>query len=482
MRKSRLVVLGLIAALCVAACGSRTTNLQKVEALRGSGNGEVGSGGDQGSGDLALGGTGGSGTLNGSTASGNTGGVSGGGVGPSGSNTNTNSNAAPSGGNGGATDVGVTATSITVGNVSILTGPVPGLFKGAVNGTDAFFQYQNSVGGVYGRKLTLKPLDDQFDCGVNKSLTEANASKVFAFVGSFSLYDNCGADTFNANPTLPDVHNALSRDAQHQVSNFSSQPLRTGSGTGEFLYFKNKFPDAITASASLVGDVQAARDSWVGIKGVMTSPQLGYKFLYERLYEPTETDFTSDIVQMQAKGVKALILVAADVKSIARIAQAADQQHWHPTFTLLGASAYDPTLLDLAKTQVEGDWLYIPAAMYLGQDRATNKEVDLFLTWLKRTHPGDPVDLFSVYGWESARLFVQALQTAGPKATRTGLIAALKNVHQFDGNGMYPVGDPAGKGPPTCYIIVRVQGGDFTRVDDPPNAFRCDGQYMLIQP
>jgi len=474
-------VLGLVAALCVAACGTRTTNAQKLEALRGSSNGGIGAGGDQGSGgDLALGGS--AGSSGGGVSGGGSGsaGAATSGSGSSGSGSSSNANAAPAGGNGGATDVGVTPTSITTGNISILTGPVPGLFAGAVNGTDAFYAYQNSQGGVYGRKLIDKPLDDQFDCGVNKSLTEANTSKVFAFVGSFSLYDNCGAQVFNANPTLPDVHNALSRDAGHEANNFSSQPLRTGSATGEFQYFKNKFPDAIASSASLIGDVQSARDSWTGISQVMQS--MGYKFTYTRLYEPTETDFTPDIVQMQAKGVKALVLVAADVKSIARIAQAADQQHWHPTFTLLGASAYDPTLLQLAQSQVEGDWFYIPAAMYLGEDRSSNKEVDLFLTWLSRTHPGAPVDLFSVYGWESARLFVQALQAAGPKATRPGLIAALKNVHQFDGNGMYPVGDPAGKNPPVCYLIIRVQGGKFTRVDDPPNAFRCDGQYMLIQP
>ena len=482
MRRSRLVVLGIVLALATAACGSRTTQAQKDEAL-GVGRNGLGAGGQQLSGAEGGGASSDTGAAAGAAGSGlaaaSTGGA-GGGPNAAG-DTAASKNAAPPGGNGGATDVGVTGSSITVGNVSILTGPVPGLFKGAENGTDAFFAYQNSQGGVYGRKLNLAQLDDQFDCGQNKSLTEANASKVFAFVGSFSLYDNCGAEVFNANPNLPDIHNALSRDASHEANNFSSQPLRTGSATGEFQYFKDKFgPDAIANSASLIGDVQSARDSWTGISKVMTD--MGYKFTYTRLYEPTETDFTPDIVQMQTKGVKALILVSADVKSIARIEQAADQQHWHPTFTLLGASAYDPTLLQLAQSQVEGVWLYIPAAMYLGEDRSWNKEVDLFNSWLARTHPGDPVDLFSVYGWESARLFVQALQAAGPQAKRTTLIAALKNIHQFDGNGMYPVGDPAGKGPPVCYIIVRVQGGKFTRVDDPPNGFRCDGQYELVQP
>jgi ABC-type branched-subunit amino acid transport system substrate-binding protein len=482
MRRSRLVVLGIVLALATAACGSRTTNAQKLEALGSGRNGGGGSGNEN-----LAGSEGGTGSDSGLAAGANGVNSAGGGAGGGGAAGNTagpnsaaGKNTAPAGGNGGATDVGVTPTSVTVANVSIPQGPVPGLFKGAENGTDAFFAYQNSQGGVYGRKLNLLQLDDQFDCGINRSLTEANASKVFAFVGSFSLYDNCGADVFNKIPTLPDVHNALSREAGHEANNFSSQPLRTGSATGEFQYFKSKFPDAIASSASLIGDVQSARDSWTGISKVMTD--MGYKFTYTRLYEPTETDFTPDIVQMQSKGVKSLILVAADVKSIARIEQAADQQHWHPSFTLLGASAYDNTLLQLAQSQVEGVWLYIPAAMYLGEDRGWNREVDLFQTWLKRTHPNYPVDLFAVYGWESARLFVQALQAAGPQAKRASLLATLKNIHQFDGNGMYPVGDPGGKGPPTCYIIVRVQGGKFTRVDDPPNGFRCDGQYQLVQP
>jgi branched-chain amino acid transport system substrate-binding protein len=481
MRRSRVVVLGMVLALATAACGSRATDQQKLEALGSGRNGGGGTGNENLTGGDAGGGSDNGLTAGADGANGAGGGAAGGANGKTGGpNNGAGPNTAPAGGNGGATDVGVTATSISAANVSILSGPVPGLFKGAENGTDAFFAYQNSQGGVYGRKLNLVQLDDQFDCGINKSLTQANAAKVFAFVGSFSLYDNCGADVFNANPGLPDVHNALSREAGHEANNFSSQPLRTGSATGQFQYFKNKYPAAIANSASLIGDVQSARDSWTGISKVMTD--MGYKFTYTRLYEPTETNFTPDIVQMQSKGVQSLVLVAADVKSVARIEQAADQQHWHPTFTLLGAAAYDHTLLDLAKTQVEGDWLYIPAAMYLGEDRSSNREVDLFQTWLKRTHPNDPVDLFSVYGWESARLFVQALQAAGPQAKRATLIAALKNIHQFDGNGMYPVGDPAGKGPPVCYLILRVQGGQFTRVDDPPNGFRCDGQYQLVQP
>jgi len=481
MRRSRLVVLGLVLALAAAGCGSRTTRAQKLEALGAGRNGGSGSGNESlvgvaGAGGSADAGSAG-GAAGGSTAGGATGSAANGKSGPGSGGAGTG---AFSGNNGGSTDVGVTGNLITVSNVSIQTGPVPGLFTGAFYGTDAYVQYINSQGGVYGRQLKVLGRDDQFDCGQNKSITESDISKVFAFVGSFSLYDNCGAQALSAHPEVPDVHNALSIDAAHLPNNFSPSPLRTGAPTGPFDYFKAKQPGAIDKVGSLVGDVQSAKDAWVGIKGTMQS--LGYTFVYDQLYSPTQTDFTSDIVRMRSAGVKTLVLVSADVKGIARIAQQAKQQNWHPDLTILGASAYDPQLIPLATADaLEGMHVYLPSAMYLGEDRGASQEVNLFLTWLKKTHPSANPDLFTVYGWTSARLFVQALQAAGPQAKRATLIAALKNIHQFDANGILGPADPAGKGPDWCYVIVDIHGGKFVRAPDSASGYRCDGSYHFVQ-
>src|SRR5438067_3966591 len=253
----------MVLALATAACGSRTTAAQKREALGSGRNGGAGGSNENLAGTEGVGGSD-------AAAAAATGANAGGGAtgGPASGKTAGPNNAASRGGfsgdNGGSTDIGVTGNSITVSNVSILTGPVPGLFAGAVNGTDAFFQYQNSQGGVYGRQLKVLPRDDQFDCGQNRTLTESDIPKVFAFVGSFSLFDNCGADPLGRNPTVPDVHNALSVDAAHLGNNFSPQPLRTGAPTGPFNYFKAKQPGPIGAVGSLVGDVQSAKDAWVG--------------------------------------------------------------------------------------------------------------------------------------------------------------------------------------------------------------------------
>lgn len=477
-RSSRVAAcLTAAAALLLTSCGARLSPRQLAEASGASGGTGLNAGGQGSSGTGGVGGGAGTASTAGplagggasATGAGGTGG-SGGGAGGAGSTT------LPPGGNGGATDVGVTPNSITVGNISTLTGPVPGLFAGAVNGTDAFFAYQNSQGGVFGRQLKVNAGDDQFDCGQNKAVTQSDVPKVFAFVGSFSLYDNCGAQVVGQNAGMSDVHVALSKDAQVEANGFSPQPLKSGAATGPFQYVKGAHPGAIGSVGSLIGDVQSAKDAWVGEKATMQS--LGYNFTYGRNYEPTETDFTADIVQMKSKNVKTVVLIAADVKGIARIQQAAQQQGWHPEVWLLGASAYDSTFLPLAGSAAEGSLIYLPSAMYLGEDSGGVPEVGLFQTWMHRTHPDANADLFAAYGWSSARLFVQALQAAGPRATRPSLQAALKSVHQFNANGFLATADPAGKVPPTCYVMVKVSGGHFTRVDDPPNGYRCDGSYF----
>ncbi|MEY2460712.1 MAG: hypothetical protein QOG30_2542 [Acidimicrobiaceae bacterium] len=462
-----------MALLLVAACGSRASKVQIEEALAGGGNGVGRTSGANGTA---------AGTSTG-TAGGATTGVDGAGTG-SGANGDTGTgdtgaNAAPAGGNGGATDIGVTADSITVANISILTGPVPGLFAGAPKGVQAYFAYQNSQGGVFGRQLRVEQQDDQFDCGINKALAEDDVNKYFTFVGSFSLFDGCSGEVIGGHPDIPDVHVPLSTTAQKMPNNFAPQPVQAGGSTGPFQYIKDKHPNAIQKVGSLVGNVDTAKAGWDNAKYVMES--LGYHIQYERIFQPTETDFTADIVQMKSQGVTLLTLSSADVKTMARVEAKANQQGWHPEVTLLGAAGYDNTLFTLAggNDALEGAYLYLPTAMYLGEDRNDIPEVDLFVSWMQQTNPGANLDLFTVYGWASAELFVQALKAAGPQATRAGVLGALQQIDKFDANGIVAPGGPASKTPAICYIMVQIHDGKFQRVDSPPGQFRCDGTYVF---
>ena len=56
--------------------------------------------------------------------------------------------------------------------------------------------------------------------------------------------------------------------------------------------------------------------------------------------------------------------------------------------------------------------------------------------------------------------------------TREGLIAALQDIHEWDGNGIQAPADPGAKEPSGCFAQLRVEDGEFVRVY-PDEGFEC---------
>lgn len=376
---------------------------------------------------------------------------------------------------GGATDVGVTRDRVLIGNVATVSGPVPGLFRGAVAGTQAFAAYQNSRGGVFGRKLVVKTADDRLDGGQNRAHVAALSKEVFAFVGSFSVTDEGGVEELEANG-VPDVSFALSRSRQRLATNFSPQPLAPGWRLGPLNYFKEKFGEAVTKKvAGFYTDVASARDAYNGQRAAATAT--GWEYVYERPLSTAESNYTTDALRMRERGAQA-IFMSSDVTNIARMAKAIEQQGVELTLPNYNANAYDARFIELAGSAAEGALIDQMVNMYLGEDREQIPEIGLFLTWMKKAAPGVQPDLFAAFSWASGRLFVQALEAAGPSPTRAGLLGELSKIDDFDANGMLAPAGPASKRPPSCFIIIKVVGGRFVRAD-PPTGMICDkgGHY-----
>jgi branched-chain amino acid transport system substrate-binding protein len=369
-----------------------------------------------------------------------------------------------------ASDVGVTPTQITLGNVVTLTGPIPGLFKGSQAGTDAYFKYINSQGGVNKRKLVMKSADDALNCNQNQTQTQDLIGSVFAFVGSFAVFDNCGAKVFAQNPTVADIHYLLSDDANKEVNGFSPQPAPPGFRTGPYKYYKQKYPDAVTKVGSLFASTSPT--TWANQKAAEES--LGYKIIYERAVAPTETDWTADIIRMKNLGVQFWDLRNQNASFIAKMLAQAAQQNFKPK-VIMTNSEYDASFFKLIAdpTAANGVLTDQPFAMFLGEDANTVPEVNLFLKWMKKTNPDVTPDLFAMYSWASAALFVEALKAAGPNPTRASLIEALKNIHNFDNNGMVASADVGNKKPPGCWMLLQVNNGKFQRVLPKGKGYTC---------
>jgi ABC-type branched-subunit amino acid transport system substrate-binding protein len=364
---------------------------------------------------------------------------------------------------------GVTDSTITIGNVSTLTGPVPGLFAGAKNGLEAFAAYINNTGGICGRQLKVDAGDDNLDPSQNATATQSLAGSVLAFVGSFSIDDAGGASVLASN-NVPDVGQALAPQRADLTNNFSPQPNPLGWNVSPYLYFEQRFgPDVVTHmaffSAAAAGRIASVQEQ--------AMEAVGYKFVYsETSIQATQTDYSAEVNTMKSRGVKGIVFqapatIAGDMaKDMANAGFSVPFANW-------GSPAYDPQFVSSGGPATNGAVLNIPTAMFQGEDAGSVPEVGLFDKYYEALY-GTPPDLFAAYAWTSGMLFVDGLN-AGGAPTRPALLTGLKSITSFNAGGILAASNPAGKKPPLCYLVVDIVNGRFVRDRaDPPTGFRCD--------
>jgi hypothetical protein len=349
------------------------------------------------------------------------------------------------------------------------------LFRGALVGTQAFFAYQNSIGGLYGRKFTVLSADDNFDAGTFRNKTKELAPKVFSFVGSFSLYDDAGASELKSSGAL-DVGRSLGAQRQSLPNSFSPQPFQVGWPTTGCKWLKGRYPkDVIEHAAIFIGAADAARNNAKWQKKSCINQ--GFKFVYEREVQATESNFCGDVVQMRNRGVKAVFIVF-DASGIARFFSSISQQGFDPPLKYPSPAAYDGDFIKLAgKEAAEGIIIGQSFSMFLGEDAKAVPEITKFKEWMARVDPSQKVDLFALYGWLSGMLFIQAYEKAGPKAKRTDLIKVLGGIHDFSGNNLTSPMDVGNEINTHCEMYMQITGGAFKRLD-PAKGYQCDGAFL----
>jgi len=202
----------------------------------------------------------------------------------------------------------------------------------------------------------------------------------------------------------------------------------------------------------------------------------GYRITYVRYVNPLETDFTADIIHMRAAGVQTIFMDRSGLGDLRRPDPGHDPTGMEAPGRVLGRSGLCPPVrLDRRRRGGERVWIGQLQALYQGEDGQVIPADHTFLTWVQKAHPGWKPDLYTLYGWSSAQLFVEALKAAGKDPTRGKVLAALHDITSFDASGLLSPADPARKVSPSCYIMVRVIDQKYQRVADPSHGrYRCD--------
>jgi ABC-type branched-subunit amino acid transport system substrate-binding protein len=397
-------------------------------------------------------------------------------VAPAGSSASSSTAAsAPASSGGGAT--GITASSVTIGQLADISGPVPGLFQGAKDGLAAWAAYVNSTGGINGRKVNIKFVDAGLNCTNYTNGIKSLAGDSFALVGTFSLVDACGEQTLKANPGLPDIEAAILNPALDPYPNvWSPLPSTPGDATTVYQYVKDKYGlSAVQHAASLWGSTEQFDYN----EQAAAMDAIGYKIIYNRGFSPLETNYTADILRMKNEGVQVVDETDDAVGNIADFLNQAAQQNFHPKAVING-TAYDTTFFKLLGNPSDASNLviYLDSAMYLGQDESQVPEIGTMTQWLQKVHPGATLTLYAVDGWAAGLLFQQALEKAGSNPTQAGVSTALKGITSFTADGLLPNENIGGHKISVCNVIVTTSGTSFVRTDPATSGFECNGTYV----
>jgi len=373
----------------------------------------------------------------------------------------------------------ITSSCLTVGNISTISGIVPGLCEGAEVGTNAYFSYLDSTkGGIDGRKVQLISEDDKFNGQSNRSETQALIGKVLAFVGSFSLEDQDGGIVLSQNPTVPNVSMSLSQGTLDLSNTVAALPAIGGWQLGTLEWFKEHYPNAVKHVGLLIAQEASAEYQSQGMQSAMK--HLGFDVVYKSLFGVLQGTFQSELLAMQAAGVQFVDLTSMDATDAEHIVSEMHAQNWHPQVIESAGPIYTKNFVQLSGGPAVADGIYLDQtdALYLGQDSKSVPEVNTFLSWVQKVDPGFTPDLFTLYGWISGMLFSEGLEHAGSNPTSASLLSALKQIHSFTANGLIATTNPGGKRPPSCWMLAQIKNGQFVRVPPSPKAgFICNAPY-----
>ena len=371
---------------------------------------------------------------------------------------------------------GLTGTPIKIGNVVDLTGPIPGLFKGAREATEAYVEKINSSGGLGGHPVELVTGDSQTTCNGASAAWGSVMPQVQAMVGSISGLDSCVAKALNASPKIPAVFEILNPVLSGIPNTFSPAPRPLGQSIGTYRYISDLHPGAVAKLGFIANTVTEFTTTELvgGLK------KIGGAVAYSRTTDVTkQTDFTSDIIKMRNAGVKWLSLDGLPIDVISRILNNAKQQHWRPE-VITAAPAYDGNFLKLADpAAIEGVYLPLQLAMFLGQDRSTSVGVDEYLTWLDKVHPGAKPDIFGAYAWAAMELWDEAWHAAGGSKTPDDVRFALGTITKFDAKGLIAEASPTARTPAVCWLVAQIKDDKFVRVEPADKGFSCAGAEFV---
>jgi ABC-type branched-subunit amino acid transport system substrate-binding protein len=294
----------------------------------------------------------------------------------------------------------------------------------------------------------------------------------FASVGSMSAFDNGGAQVEDQ-CGIPDI-SAAAVTPEHQASKvtFAANSTQVGQVSSTVPgWIAEKYPQAVGKAAFLYINAGAAAVN--AQADVKTYEQYGHgwKFVYTQPVDISTFNYAPFVQKMKQNGVRFVQWLGAYQEAV-RLAQAMQQQGFKPDIFLLDPTGYSSDYVQSGGSAVDGTVVYLDSALF--QDAGSNQEMATYITWLHRVAGSDAQpSYFGIYAWSAMLLFAQTAEKIGPDLTRAKLLAALKQVDNWTGNGLHSPQHVGPRQTPNCFAFIQLHGSSWSRLHPTTPTFDC---------
>jgi ABC-type branched-subunit amino acid transport system substrate-binding protein len=357
-----------------------------------------------------------------------------------------------------------------------VSGPIPGVFAGAQRGLTAWAAYVNSTGGIDGRRVVIKFKDTALSCDSTRSAAQSLTTSAFALIGVASALDSCAEPALKASPSMLYIPAFTINFPELSLPNVvQSPPQPPGASTLVYKYVRQKYGAAAVAKTAALYSSETTANFQYNKAAAET---VGFKYLYERAFGLTETNFTSDVLRMKSEGVQVVDIQDAGASIIADFVNSASQQGYHPV--IIGGSAYDVSFFNQVTTPAAANKIIMSvfSQPYIGVVPSSGAQVQALKKWAQKTNPGAPLDLYTVLAWIDGVFFQDAMSNVQGTPTQAKLVAAAKSVTSFNANGLIANSNPGQGVPYSCGVIMGASNGRFVRLSPTSSGFNCDAKWV----
>jgi branched-chain amino acid transport system substrate-binding protein len=330
---------------------------------------------------------------------------------------------------------GVTAKTITIGSHQPLTGIAAPGYDEIAPASNAYFQYVNAHGGVYGRKIVYKYLNDQY----NSSITTTDVRQLILQDHVFSIFNGLGTPThlavapFINAEKVPDLFVASgcacwdAPSSLPQTFGWQINYIREGKILGNYIeaHFKGK------KIAYFYQDDEFGLDGVKGLGYEIPASQVVAKEPYNVAASNPAAEVGTLTAALKASGAQVVVAFAVPAfMALLRLSELS--LSYSPTLVSSDVGSDPQTLAGLLNAFAKKSGSFgtsliqgIITDSYLPSLGSNDSWIQLFTKIHNQYIPKLPLDGNVLYGMAVGYTFVQALFKAGRNPTRQDLVNAV---------------------------------------------------------